>query len=74
MASNLIILNPADKTRHYTYASGEGAPVLADEMVFNINKFPVGSQYIDTTTGDFYVRTVKSDPAVVADWKKTTLS
>lgn len=70
MATNVVIVNPADKTRHYSYAIGEGAIVLADELVFNINKFPIGSQYLDTTTGDFYLRTKKSTPAVIADWVK----
>lgn len=38
---NLVILNPADKTRFYSVASGEGAPAdVTDELIVNVKDFP----------------------------------
>lgn len=61
---NLVILNPADKTRFYSVASGEGAP--ADELIVNVKDFPVGSQYTDVSGKKFYVRMAENK--AVADW------
>lgn len=64
---NLVILNPADKTRMYSVATGKGAPADADEpLVVNVKDYPVGSQFTDLTGKKFYVRTDKQ--GVVADW------
>ena len=65
----LSILNPSDKTRHYSYASGEGAPAATDVLVTDTHLYPVGSQYLDTAGGTLYVRISASVPPVVADWK-----
>lgn len=63
----LSILNPSDKTRMYTVATGEGAPTDAsDVIVADVKKFPIGSQYTDTKNKKFYVRIAKSKAA--ADW------
>lgn len=63
---NLSILNPADKTRMYTVAVGEGAPASGDALVKEVHKFPLGSQYTDVENKKFYVRfAVKG---LVADW------
>lgn len=60
-------MNPADKTRMYTVAIGEGAPTDTDDvLVADVKKFPVGSQYTDTKNKKFYVRTAKAKAA--ADW------
>lgn len=65
--TKLSILNPADKTRMYTVAIGEGAPTDTDDvLVADVKKFPVGSQYTDTKGKKFYVRTAKAKAA--ADW------
>lgn len=57
-ATNVLILNGSDKTRHYTVAIGEGAPsTTTEELVANISKYPKGSFYIDTTAGILYTRT-----------------
>ena len=62
---NLVILNPADKTRFYSVASGEGAPADAiDEL--NVKDFPIGSQYTDVRGKKFYVR--MAEDKAVADW------
>lgn len=67
---NLVILNPADKTRFYSVASGEGAPAdvtdVTDELIVNVKDFPVGSQYTDVSGKKFYVRMAENK--VVADW------
>ena len=64
---NLVILNPADKTRLYSVAIGEGAPTdAADPIVASVKNFPVGSQYTDLTSKKFYVRTGKQGAA--DDW------
>lgn len=65
--TNLAILNPADKTRHYTVASGNGAPTDAnDPLVEDVKTFPAGSQYTDLTGKKFYVRMATTGAA--ADW------
>lgn len=67
---NLVILNPADKTRFYSVASGEGAPAdvtdVTDELIVNVKDFPVGSQYTDVSGKKFYVRMAENK--AVADW------
>lgn len=63
---NLVILNPADKTRFYSVASGEGAPAVTDELIVNVKDFPIGSQYTDVHGKKFYVRMAENK--VVADW------
>ena len=64
---NLVILNPADKTRMYSVAIGEGAPADTDDPIVTDKKtYPVGSQYTDLTAKKFYVRTASA--GVVADW------
>lgn len=67
----LIILNPSDKTRMYSVATGHGAPADADDpIVTEKKKFPVGSQYTDLVGKKFYVRTAVA--GVVADWTAVT--
>lgn len=73
---NLVILNPADKTRFYSVASGEGAPAdvtdegapadVTDELIVNVKDFPIGSQYTDVSGKKFYVR--MAEDKAVADW------
>lgn len=64
---NLVILNPADRTRFYSVASGEGAPAdVTDELIVNVKDFPVGSQYTDVSGKKFYVRMAENK--AVADW------
>lgn len=64
---NLVILNPADKTRLYSVATGEGVPTdAADPIVASVKNFPVGSQYTDLTGKKFYVRCEAK--GVAADW------
>ena len=65
--TDLIILNPADKTRLYSVATGNGAPTDTDDIInTDLKTFPVGSQYTDLTGKKFYVRTGKTKAA--ADW------
>ena len=67
--TELTILNPADKTRMFSVATGKGTiSDTADPIVTNVKDFPIGSQYIDITGGNFYVRVAKAKE--VADWKK----
>ena len=61
--TDLVILNPADKTRMFSVAIGKGAP--ADDVI-NVKDFPIGSQYTDLTAKKFYVRTGNTGAA--ADW------
>lgn len=66
---DLVILNPADKTRLYSVATGKGAPTDADEpLLVNVKDYPVGSQYTDTDGKAFYFRTEAN--GVLADWTK----
>lgn len=64
--THLSILNPADKTRQYTVAIGQGAITNTDVPATDLKKFPIGSQYTDVTNKKFYVRTAGSK--VAADW------
>lgn len=67
--TELTVLNPADKTRMFSVATGKGAVSDAtDVIVTNVKDFPVGSQYTDITGGSFYVRVAKEGQ--VSDWKK----
>ena len=46
--TELTILNPSDKTRMYSVATGKGAPADADDvLVTDIRTYPAGSQYTD---------------------------
>lgn len=64
---NLAILNPADKTRMYSVATGNGVPSDSDDpIVANVKTFPVGSQYTDLSGKAFYVRTGNSGES--SDW------
>lgn len=65
--TNLVILNPADKTRMYSVAIGQGTPADADDPInTDVKKFPIGSQFTDLTGKKFYVRT--DNKGVAADW------
>ena len=56
--TDLVILNPADKTRMYSVAIGKGVPTDTDDPInTNVKDFPIGSQYTDLTGRKFYVRT-----------------
>lgn len=64
---DLVILNPADKTRMYSVAIGKGTPADTDDPInTNVRDFPVGSMYTDLTEKKLYVRT--NEKGVVADW------
>lgn len=65
--TKLVVLNPADKTRHYTVAIGEGSPAEEDVLVTDTKNFPAGSQYTDKSGKKFYVRI--AEEAAVADWQ-----
>ena len=67
--TDLVILNPADKTRMFSVAIGKGAPADADDVInvnVNVKDFPIGSQYTDLAAKKFYVRTGNTGAA--ADW------
>lgn len=65
--TNLVILNPADKTRMYSVAIGNGTPADADDpIVSDVRSYPVGSQFIDLTAKKFYIRTAKTKAST--DW------
>lgn len=67
--TNLSVLNPADKTRMYAVATGNGAVQDVDDVIVTDTKtYPVGSQYTDLTGKVFYVRT--ADTVAVSDWTK----
>lgn len=64
---DLVILNPADKTRMYSVAIGKGTPADTDDPInTNVRDFPVGSMYTDLTGKKLYVRT--DEKGVAADW------
>lgn len=65
--TDLVILNPADKTRMYSVAIGKGTPADTDDPInTNVRDFPVGSMYTDLTGKKLYVRT--DEKGVAADW------
>ena len=65
--TNLVILNPADKTRMYSVAIGQGAPTDVDDVInTDLKSYPIGSQYTDTAAKKFYVRT--GETGASADW------
>ena len=67
--TDLVILNGADKARHYSVAMGKGAIAeVADPIVADVRQFPIGSQYTDLTGKNFYVRVAGAKS--VDDWKK----
>lgn len=66
--TELVILNPSDKTRMYAVSTGKGVPTDADDIVTNVRDFPVGSQYTDLTSKKFFVRVAVNKVAV--DWKE----
>lgn len=66
---DLTVLNPSDKTRHYAYASGNGAPDSSDALVTDVKAYPAGSQYLDLAGGLLFVRTAVSTPPAPSDWK-----
>lgn len=69
--TNLVILNPADKARMYSVATGKGVPTDADDIInTNVKDFPIGSQYTDLDGKKFYVRT--DNKGVAADWTAVT--
>lgn len=67
--TDLTVLNPGDKTRHYTYASGNGTPAAGDALVDDVVTYTAGSQYLDLAAGTLYVRTAVTVPPAVGDWK-----
>lgn len=68
MVTNLSILNSGDKARHYSVATGNGAPAASDVIVMDVKTFSVGSQYTDLTNKHFYVRMAVA--GAVTDWQK----
>ena len=70
-AINLAILNGGDKTHHYSVVVGTGAPSTTSEsLVADVNKYPIGSFYLDKTSGALYAR--KASAKEVADWVDQT--
>lgn len=68
--TNLVILNPADKTRMYSVVIGKGVPTDADDPInVDVKTYPIGSQYTDLTGKKFYVRT--DNKGAAADWTAT---
>ena len=66
--TELTILNPADKTRMFSVATGKGTVSdVTDPIVTNVKDFPIGSQYTDLTNKTFAVRVAANK--AVADWK-----
>lgn len=69
--TKLTILNPSDKTRHYSVSIGEGVIADADDVIVtDIKNYPKGSQYTnvaDAATNIFYVRV--AEEKAVTDWK-----
>jgi len=45
---------------------GTGAPANNDEIATNVDRYPIGSTYIDTTNHKFYFR--EAVAGVAADW------
>ena len=67
--TELTVLNPGDKARMMTFASGKGAVADADDpIVTDVTTFPVASQYTDLTNGKQYVRIAAAK--AVADWAR----
>lgn len=67
--TKLTILNPADKTRMFSVATGNGTVSDADDpIVTNVKDFPIGSQYTDLTGKNFYVRVAGAKETT--DWHK----
>lgn len=67
--TELVILNPSDKTRMYAVLTGKGTPTDADDVIVtNVRDFPVGSQYTDLTGKKFFVRVAVAKAAT--DWKE----
>ena len=65
--TDLVILNPADKTRHYSVAMGKGIPSDAtDPIVADVRTYPTGSQYTDLNGKKLYVRMAATGAA--SDW------
>lgn len=68
--TDLVILNPADKTRMYSVVIGKGVPADTDDPINkDVKTYPIGSQYTDLTGKKFYVRT--DNKGVAADWTET---
>lgn len=65
-ATNVRILNPADKTRLYTVAIGTGAIAATDDLVTDTNKWPAGSTYTNTASRITYTRVAVA--GVIGDW------
>ena len=71
--TKLTILNPADKTRMYSVATGNGAPTDTDDvLIASVKDFPIGSQYTDLTGKKFYIRTDVKGAA--ADWTAVSVT
>ena len=51
------ILNPADATKHYVVAIGEGLLHEVDNVVTDVETFPIGTNLTDIYHGHFYIRT-----------------
>lgn len=64
--TKFVPLNPADKTRMYTYCMGEGVPAAGDMIVDNIHDYPEGSQYLDKAGKKLYCRVAETGAA--SDW------
>lgn len=47
---------------------GTGAPANTDNLVTDTHRFPVGTEYIDTTAKKKYCRCSVSVPGVAADY------
>lgn len=64
--TSLHVLNPADKTRHYSVAMGEGTLAATDALVTDVKTYPLGSQFTNLTSKKFYVRTAVE--GATTDW------
>lgn len=68
-ATNIKILNAGDKTFLRADAVGTGALAAGDILISNLDMFPIGSTYFDTTNRVHYIRL--DDNLVIGDWCKS---
>lgn len=75
-ATNIQVLNTGDKVKSHADVIGQGVPANGDLLCTNLNAYPIGSTYLNTTgattTTKFFIRFAAN--GVAADWIAVTTS
>jgi hypothetical protein len=72
-ATALKVINVGDKVKQHANVIGTGAPADSDTLVSDILSYPLGSFYLNLTTGQQFRRVAVGGTTAATDWKASAV-